>query len=269
MKTRLISALIILPVVLAALIYGRWPFWILVAVAVFIAGYEYARMLRRCDYSIWLPGVWVMTALWLVDGAWEADAWLGLGVSLVTLVVAARQVLRHTVHAPTASWALTLAGGLYLGIGGAYLLRLRGGVDGLGWTLTTLPVVWIADSGAYFVGRRWGRHKMLPAVSPGKSWEGYAGQVASGLLSGMFFGWLWPQLALAPASTLNPWRGLILGGLLAALTPWGDFFVSLIKRETGLKDSGNLIPGHGGAFDRIDSLLWAGVLAWYFVMLAA
>ncbi len=107
---------------------------------------------------------------------------------------------------------------------------------------------------------------MSPSISPGKSWEGYAAQVTSGILTGGICGWLLPVLA-GTSIELNIWTGMGMGALLSALSTAGDFFVSMIKREVGVKDSGTLIPGHGGVFDRIDSLLWAGGLAWAFIKL--
>ncbi len=260
MKTRIISAAILLPLAIAAIIVGDWAFTLLVAVAVLLAGMEFTQLVRRKGYEVPLLWIWGIALLWLADARWELRSTLSLGLALITLAASGWQVLRRSKTDPTASWALGLAGGLYLGIGGAYLLRLRSGVDGLWWMLTAIPAVWVGDSAAYFVGRRYGRHKMIPAVSPGKSWEGYAAEVATGVLTGAFLGWLWPRVA-GMDLTLNWWRGLLVGGILSAVAPLGDFFVSVIKREVGVKDSGNLIPGHGGAFDRIDSLLWTGVLA--------
>ncbi|MDX9955576.1 MAG: phosphatidate cytidylyltransferase [Anaerolineae bacterium] len=260
MKTRIISAAILLPVAIIAIVLGDWPFTLLIAVAVLLAGMEYTQLVRRKGYEVSLVWVWLITLLWLADARWELGEGLTLGLALLTLLVSGYQVLRRSKVDPTASWALSLAGGFYLGIGGAYLLKLRLGVDGLWWVLTAIPAVWIGDSMAYFVGRRYGRHKMIPAVSPGKSWEGYAAEVVVGILTGALLGMLWPRIA-ETALTLNWWRGMVVGGVLAAVAPLGDFFVSVIKREVGVKDSGNLIPGHGGAFDRIDSLLWTGVLA--------
>ena len=266
MKTRIISAAILLPTAIAARVFGGWAFTLLVTSAVLLAGVEYVQMVQRKGYKAQIGWVWALTLLWLADARWELGANLGLGLALLTLAASGWQVLRRSGVTPSANWALSLAGGMYLGIGGAYLLRLRFGVDGLWWILTALPAVWIGDSAAYFVGRRWGRHKMLPAVSPGKSWEGYAAEVFFGLLTGAALGWIWPRVA-GTALTVTSGRGLLVGGLLAALTPLGDFFVSVIKREVGVKDSGTLIPGHGGAFDRIDSLLWAGVLTQFILTL--
>ena len=264
MKLRVLSAAILLPVILGFILLGGWPFRGLVAVAVLLAGLEYVQMLHRKGYNLSLPLLWATIMLWLAAVIWPDSRWLEIGLPLIVLVGATRQLLHYDEQDPTATWAMVLAGGLYLGIGGAYLLRMRALPDGLWWTLTALPGVWIADSGAYFVGRKWGRHKIAPHISPGKSWEGYAAEIVTGLLAGYLLGTLWPWVAGQPL-TLTPWRGLWLGGLLAVLTPLGDFFVSMIKREAGVKDSGKLIPGHGGAFDRLDSLLWAGILTWLFV----
>ncbi|MBN1922143.1 MAG: phosphatidate cytidylyltransferase [Anaerolineae bacterium] len=261
MKTRIISAAVLLPVAIIAIILGGWPFTLLITVAVLLAGMEYTQLVCRKGYEVSPVWTWLITLIWLADARWALGEALMLGLALLTLLISGWQVLRRSKVDPTASWALSLAGGLYLGMGGAYLLKLRLGVDGLWWVLTAIPAVWLADSMAYFVGRRYGRHKMIPAVSPGKSWEGYVAGVVSGVLTGALLGLLWPRLA-ATALTLNWWRGMVVGGILAAIAPLGDFFVSVIKREVGVKDSGNLIPGHGGAFDRIDSLLWTGVLTW-------
>jgi len=264
MKLRVLSAALLLPVILGLILWGGWLFRGLIAVAVLLAGLEYVQMLHRKGYKLSLPLLWATILLWLAAVIWPDNRWLEIGLPLIMLAGGAWQLFHCDDKDPTATWALTLAGGLYLGIGGAYLLRLRVLPDGLWWILTALLGVWIADSGAYFVGRKWGRHKIAPHISPGKSWEGYAAEIVTGLLGGYLLGTLWPWVAGQPL-TLTPWRGLWLGLLLAALTPLGDFFVSMIKREVGVKDSGKLIPGHGGAFDRLDSLLWAGILTWWFV----
>ncbi len=265
MKARVISSIILIPFVLAAVLAGGLPYLFLVTLAVTVAGFEYARMLKLKGYQLSLPLVWCGALLPIVDAWWGNDRWLTPGLALLLFSAGAWQLF-HREKDPTATWTLTVAGGLYLGIGGSYIIRLHNVPDGLWWTLLALAVVWTADSGAYAIGRRWGRHKMAPTISPGKSWEGYAAELVSGLAAGYFFGWLFPLFAATPL-TITPLRGLVLGGLLAAVTPLGDFFESMIKREVGVKDSGNLIPGHGGLFDRIDSLLWAGFLAWGFVTL--
>ena len=193
---------------------------------------------------------------------------LAIAAILTACWILYRRHQQPDIANPTEEWALTLAGGLYLGIGGAYLLRIRALPMGLWWTLTALPIVWVGESMAYFCGRAWGRHKMAPSISPGKSWEGYVGEVFSGCLTGLLLGWLWSAVAQSSTGP-TAGKGLLLGFIVSTLTTAGDFFVSMIKREVGVKDTGTLIPGHGGVLDRIDSLLWTGLITWIFVTLFA
>jgi phosphatidate cytidylyltransferase len=118
---------------------------------------------------------------------------------------------------------------------------------------------WIADSGAYVFGKSMGRHKLSPRLSPNKTVEGYIGGIVVGtgftVLIGYFLG---VDLVLA----------LILGLLVSIVSPAGDLGVSMLKRSAGVKDSGNFLPGHGGALDRIDSLIWSVAMAYYLLLLA-
>ncbi len=263
MKTRVISAAILIPVVVAAIVIGGWVYTGLIVLAVILAGLEYVRMLQRHNFApaLWL--LWAGTLLWIGDFHLGGGAWLVPGLTLLTLTTATWYLFTQK-SAPTASWALTLAGALYLGLGAYYLLALRALPAGLWWTLIALPGVWIADSGAYWIGRRWGTHKLAPSISPKKSWEGYVAGVVSGILGAALLSLLWNAFA---DPGLSVGLAALLGGLLAVLTPLGDLFISMIKREVGVKDSGALIPGHGGVLDRIDSLLWAGIIAWYVLIL--
>jgi len=128
-----------------------------------------------------------------------------------------------------------------------------------------LASTWLADSGAYIVGSHIGRHKMVPRLSPKKSWEGYFGGFVFAVPGAMALAYLW-QLYAPPVSVITPWRAAWLAVVLSALTVFGDLAESMIKRQVRVKDSGHLLPGHGGAFDRIDSWLWAGVIGYYLVV---
>ncbi|MGH2605121.1 MAG: phosphatidate cytidylyltransferase, partial [Anaerolineales bacterium] len=128
------------------------------------------------------------------------------------------------------------------------------------WLLTALPAVWFADSAAYFVGKAIGRTRLSPRLSPKKTWEGYLAGILAAGVGGAGLAALW-GLAADP-SGFRPAAGLWLGLAIGTLTPLGDLGISMIKREVQVKDTGRLLPGHGGALDRMDSWLWAGVLGY-------
>jgi phosphatidate cytidylyltransferase len=147
----------------------------------------------------------------------------------------------------------------WIGLGLAHALLLRD-IDehGVLAVLTVLLAVWAGDAGAYFIGLLFGRHKLAPTVSPGKTWEGLiAGIVAT---IGVTF------LALYEANFLSIPESLVLGAVIAIAAPLGDLFESALKRDADVKDSGRLLAGHGGMLDRIDALLFAWVAAYYVVV---
>jgi len=127
-----------------------------------------------------------------------------------------------------------------------------------------LFVTWVSDTTAFLVGRRLGRHKLAPAISPGKTWEGTIGGICAGIaVSTLFFTPTSFQLPLSPGQTI------LLGALTSILGQLGDLFESLFKRNLGVKDSGKLMPGHGGILDRIDSLILAGIVVYYYAIWVA
>jgi len=207
-----------------------------------------------------------MVWLCLIDAKFPSPALLRPGILLILLGSLTWQ-LWHRQGSPVADWALTVTSSLYIGLCGAYLIDLRDHLEsGLWWTLTSVLAIVLADSGAYVFGRMWGKHKLAPTLSPGKTWEGYlAGILVAGvgtaLLAQTF------QVQSGMMLSVNMWHGLALGILIAILAPLGDLAVSMIKRQVGVKDSGRLFPGHGGALDRIDSVLWTAVIAYYYVRL--
>ncbi|MEA3351487.1 MAG: phosphatidate cytidylyltransferase, partial [Chloroflexota bacterium] len=192
-----------------------------------------------------------------INGFESADWILGLFV-LASMLFHLLTYEREREAAGT-DFAITLSGALYIGWLGAYLISLRTLPNGLWWFLVALPSVWIADSGAYFIGRQFGRHRLCPRLSPKKTWEGYIGGIISGVLGGALLA------ALVPNVDITPMRGVVLGLILSVITPLGDLGESMFKRQVNIKDSSNLIPGHGGAFDRVDSWLWGGIISYYII----
>jgi phosphatidate cytidylyltransferase len=160
---------------------------------------------------------------------------------------------------------ITVGGFVYLGWVGAYLVDLRELPNGGWWLMFILPTVWMADAGAYALGAKYGKHKLAPRLSPKKSWEGYFAGVFTGTLYGAFFAWAYNVHTFVGPLTITIGQGALLGLVLSVITTLGDLGESLFKRQGGIKDSGTLFPGHGGAFDRIDSWIWAAVIGVFWI----
>jgi phosphatidate cytidylyltransferase len=181
---------------------------------------------------------------------------------LLTMTWAVVRYRQGTANAVT-GFALTLAGGFYIGWSGAHFVGLRAAEDGLYWTLTVLVAVVSTDTAAYLVGSAIGRRRLIPDISPGKTWEGYlAGVVASMLITSVTT-YLWRRLGAS--ETVSPLHGLVIGALISVVGPVGDFGISVLKRYADAKHASNLIPGHGGFLDRVDVLIVAGLLGYYYV----
>src|SRR5712692_4213072 len=170
-----------------------------------------------------------------------------------------RRRLGHSQSAAFERWGLTTASCLYIGLLAAYMILLRNAPDGLWWMGAALTVTWVFDTGAYLIGRKWGRHPLWPAVSPGKTWEGTIGGAVLGV--GL-------SLAAVRLLGLSYAQAIGLGVLIAVLAQLGDLVESAIKRQVGVKDAGGFLPGHGGILDRIDGLLFSTVGVYYFALLA-
>ena len=182
----------------------------------------------------------------------ESASRLLTGCVFIAMLWAVRSYDKHNLHAAN-GFAVMVTGFVYFGWIGSYLLTLRNLENGFWWVMVCLLIIWLSDSGAFFIGSRFGRHAMSPLVSPKKTWEGYFG----GILTAMLTGWLLVRFVPIIAEILNQQQMFILALLLSVIASLGDFGESMIKRTFGFKDSSNLIPGHGGFFDRLDTVLWA------------
>jgi phosphatidate cytidylyltransferase len=258
LKTRVITALVLLVVLLAVLYSGSFMFFALVATAFFAAAAWESFRLFQYRQPLFGTALWTAAFAFIVFQSDVNGAVLLFGVCV-------------------AIWALRLAPSLAFGLPAleGFGNRLLNGVYGVAilgcfvsiaalfarsplYLLSAMAIVWVADIGAYFAGKALGKHKLAPSISPGKSWEGAIG------------GWL-AVLLLAGASAALPalsdtfaprvlakwgWAGFgIVMTLMVAASIVGDLFESQLKRRAGMKDSSNLLPGHGGVLDRIDALI--------------
>jgi phosphatidate cytidylyltransferase len=266
---RVIVSLIAAPAAIAAAWYGRAALSTLLGVIAALGAWEIGRMAREQGVRPLAAGVVLAAAVpLLVQAYYERVFTLPLSVAALVLValLGAAVWLRGVDGRPLAAVAVTVFAVLYTGgtLSFAYGLRYHQyTVDRAGGTaLLFLPIVvtWASDIGAYFVGRAVGRHKLIPAVSPGKTVEGALG----GVLGSVLVAWLYAAFVLRPAAhlTLRPLSLVLFGIVISVAAQLGDLSESLLKRDAGVKDSSRLIPGHGGVLDRVDSLLFVLPIAY-------
>lgn len=262
---RIITALIAIPVVLAIVWLGGWWAFAAASIVVILGAYELHRMMLHEGYhpliliSITLSGLFLVAAMLPQLRLLLLES--GLGIAL--LVTFPLLFFRKKLEGAMVDWSLTLAIAIYLGWPLSLFPLLRGfqvGISaGFWWVLTVLLGVWGFDSGAFFTGHFIGRHKLAPSISPAKTWEGVIGGMVLSIAAALLFT-TWPLGV--------PWYlAILLGILIGVAATLGDLAESLIKRQTHVKDSGQIIPGHGGILDRIDSLLFAVIVVYIFAQL--
>ncbi len=265
LRERLLTAFVLIPIVLGTAILGGWWLFAVLGVGLILCGYEYFTMLPAGGYRAHrVLGLLLIAALLI-------DALLGLGrareILLAVIVLPPLVELARRDHQGfLASWAPTTLGVVYIGMFGSYLFMLRGlpgqltpfglaenrGATAL---VITLLGTWMTDTAAYFAGTTFGRHRFFPENSPKKTWEGAIGGVAGATIT---FG------VLSAVSGINPLLAFAGGFAVGLAGTLGDLTESLVKRQVGVKDSGALLLGHGGVFDRLDSTIFTVAFAYYF-----
>ena len=257
--SRLLVAAILLPLVIGVVFLGGWWLFALALAGGLIALHELytmARELRPLVIAGYLGFVLALLGLQLGGVAWLVGGMLT--TLLFSFVVFG---LSHVRPSATASFGVTLLGVVWVGGGIGFLLLVRDIPDNGFWAvMAVLFTVFAADTAAFFVGRSLGRHRMAPAISPGKTWEGFAGGIAAAMLVAFVV------LYNDRDEFLTIPEMLLLGAVVALAAVFGDLFESAVKRDLEVKDSGRLLGGHGGMLDRLDALLWAGPAAYYVIL---
>ena len=265
-KTRVIAALIMAPAAIAAILLLPSQWLAAAAAAVMLIGLWEWLKLSGVDDTLARTTLLLLNLVLMVLVVWDRDsslflfrvaALVGVGWWLLALVWLRFFNFGADPDSPARAFKL-LAGTLAVFPAWASLVLLHAGDDrGHLWLLASLMVVWAADSGAYFAGRAFGRRKLAPRISPNKTWEGLLGGLVAGVLVMTAFGLGFgvPEWTLVDAAHL-PWL-LLITVVAVFASVLGDLFESLLKRHAGAKDSGHIIPGHGGVLDRVDGVLAA------------
>lgn len=264
---RILVALIGLPIGIAIFMMGGWLFAVFFALVLGLAAWELSGLYVNSGAQ---PARWLVVtgtvALFLAAHLAQPAGVLLALLPMLALVVHLVSYERGREQAGT-DFAITLSSIFYIGVLGAYFAHMRNLQHGEWWLLLALLAVWLADTAAYAIGTPLGRHKMAPRLSPKKSWEGYLAGLLFATLGTPLFGLLLARLGMPPHPMFALGNLAILGFAIGALTTLGDLGESMIKRQMKVKDASQILPGHGGILDRIDSWLWAVPIGYYLVTL--
>jgi phosphatidate cytidylyltransferase len=263
MIKRTITSLVMFAVGFPLLLIGGVPYFLFIGFLIISASKEYLDMMKAVD--VLSSRVIVLSSVLLVILTRTfAPQWADTVFTLSILLLMAYHLAQYELGREKSAldFSVSVSNVVYLGWVGSYLITLRNLPNGGWWLMVVLMCVWLNDTGAYMIGSAYGKHKMSPRLSPKKSWEGFYAGVFSSMLVGGYLAFAFTKWG---PLQLEIWQGALLGLAIGVLTPLGDLGVSMIKRMAGFKDSGGLIPGHGGAFDRIDSWIWGGVLGFLII----
>lgn len=265
LKHRVITAVVGVPLVILAIWFGNpWPWFTLFIAATALAGtYEFYHMANfdRREPLIYVGLLWSL-ALVLSPHYGNPDV-LPIVITAAMLISLICLLLRPSREKAFRDWAWTIVGALYVGWMLSYWLNLRGLADGRNWVYLAMLTTFANDTGAFFIGRARGKHKLAPAISPAKTREGAIGGLICAILAAIVVAVV---LNLISPFAFEYWQIILLGFLVSLFAQLGDLAESLLKRNMGVKESGNLLPGHGGILDRFDSLIFVGAVIYYYVI---
>jgi phosphatidate cytidylyltransferase len=262
LKKRVITAVCLLPVLVAAVWFDKPLPWLTILVAIWgvLAALEFYRVVETSQVLPLTGFGLIWTLLFIIS---PHCSWAYINPLLLTSAVVLPPIWllarRHHKEEAFLGWVWTIAGILYVGWLLSHFVALRGLESGRDWVLFALFTTFASDSAAYFVGRAWGSHHLAPGISPGKTWEGTTGGFLAAIITSLLL------VMLLDLPITYP-QAIPLALAVSAFGQLGDLFESLFKRNMGVKDSGKTIPGHGGFLDRMDSIVFAGVVVYYYVI---
>lgn len=270
---RILTAILLIAVVFALIFFGQlWMLTLVAALVAELAAYEYLQLARTKDSSI--PAWWMAIGtalLFLVTlPNWPVEAQLPV-LSALTLLLLGYNGFSSRLDRVLPDTAKGLFGLIYVAYPLTLLPLMWRREDGPALLLFLMVCVWTGDIAALYIGRNFGRHKLAPKLSPNKTWEGAIASILGSVLAAGLVILIGDQLTARGNLLLHisepVWQSLLLAAVLNIAAQLGDLLESAIKRGAGVKDSGTMLPGHGGILDRIDALLLAAPVLWYVLLL--
>ncbi len=265
-QKRWITGIVALPFLIYLIYTGGWAFTSFVAVAAVLALWEFFRITLKShdnDVGTAVPAIGYLTALLMVAASFQYSTGVLIAVAVTNLILSGLVFVFLFKSTPQIIETIRIQTQaiLYIPLSLSILVLIRNGSDGIAWIFFLLIIVFAGDTSAFYFGTYFGRHKLCPSVSPGKTIEGSMGGLLANILVGSIFKFLlFPHLSWATC--------IIFFMLIGAAGQIGDLFESALKRMAGVKDSGTILPGHGGILDRIDALLFATPITYLFILYA-
>ncbi|MFC1914965.1 phosphatidate cytidylyltransferase [Chloroflexota bacterium] len=272
LKKRIVTALWGIPLITVVIWFGEPWFTILITVLGALAVIEFYRLVAAAKVSPFTYFGIILTILFILSRNSDLlsvlqpylDPILVTPLLLTSAVALSliRLLLRPQRESAFLKWAWTIAGILYVGWLLSHMVALRGLDDGRNWVFFALFATFASDTAAFFAGRALGKHHLAPAVSPGKTWEGAIAGVIGAIAISLFF-----MLPTPLSLHFSYGQAILLGILVSVFGQLGDLIESLFKRNMEVKESSRLVPGHGGILDRMDSIVFAGIVVYYYAIM--
>jgi phosphatidate cytidylyltransferase len=271
LKHRVVTAVVGVPLIILAIWFGDPWITLFIAAAALAGTYEFYHIANfdRREPLLYLGLLWTLALV--LSPHYRNPNLLPIVVTAAMLVSLICLLLRPSREKAFHQWAWTIVGALYVGWMLSYWLNLRGLEDGRNWVYLAMLTTFGNDTGAYFIGRARGKRKLAPRISPSKTWEGAVGGLICAILAATVIAMILRRISveLGAPFAFTYWQVITLGFLVGLFAQLGDLAESLLKRNMGVKESGNLLPGHGGVLDRFDSLIFVGAVVYYYVLWVA
>jgi phosphatidate cytidylyltransferase len=261
LRHRILTTVVGLPLLIAIIWSGEPWFTLLMATMAGLAGWEFYRMAGRLKIQPIAYFAIVFIVLITVSPHCPYTLVLPVLITGAVIISLIWLLFRHPRDQAFTNWAWTMAGIIYVGWMLSYWVELRHLEFGMALVFLAMFTTFANDTSAFFVGRAWGKHSLAPSISSGKTWEGAIGGLLCSVVASLLIGSI---IFKVPYSY---WQVALAGLIISVFAQFGDLVESLLKRNTGVKDAGKLVPGHGGILDRVDSLLFTGVIVYYLVEL--
>ena len=273
LKHRLIVSLAGLPLFVAIVWFGEPWFTIMIAGWGVVSAFEFYKLVNHSNNMPFTSFGLIWTLLLIINPYFGNQFVLPLLLTTAVIFPLILMLLRKNKQYGFTGWVWTIAGIIYIGWILSYWISLSslnndpsilGSLPGRNWVFLGFFATFGSDTTAYFVGKKWGKHYLAPGVSPKKTWEGTISGILAAVIVSLLF--TLPTPLQLSSTFFHIWQAIVLGIAISVMGQMGDLMKSFFKRNMGVKDSSNLIPGHGGFLDRMDSIAFAGVVVYYYLV---